>query len=78
MNYKYHVRIDLQRIQSNVLAFEKATSPSFRSATWLLSVGFTPDPRTPAPADAWLADRECLSRLHRTEILAATPAGSRS
>ena len=69
MGETYRVRIDIGRIQSNLFHYEggRLTVPEIRG--WLKSVGFVPDD----DGFCWLADRECLSRLLRTEIIEATP-----
>jgi hypothetical protein len=61
---RFRVRIDLDRIQSNVLAYEGGRLSELQIRNWLRSVGFTPH------ADGtWVGDQDCLDRLHRTEIL---------
>jgi hypothetical protein len=65
---KFRVRIDLDRIQANVLAFEGGQLSELQIRNWLRSVGFTPHSN-----GTWLADQDCLDRLHRTEILELTP-----
>ena len=67
----YRVRIDLARIQANVLALEGGRLSEWAIRNWLRSVGFTPDP----DGRTWLAGRDCLGRLHPTEIIGLTPAG---
>ena len=65
---KFRVRIDLDRIQANVLAYEGGRLSELQIRNWLRSVGFTPHSN-----GTWLAEQDCLDRLHRTEILELTP-----
>lgn len=69
MSDRYRVRIDLGRIQANLLAYEGGRLSELHIRNWLKSVGFTPD----ADGGTWLADRDCLDRLHDTEILELVP-----
>jgi hypothetical protein len=68
---RYRVRIDLGRIQSNLLAYEGGRLSELQVRSWLLSVGFTPEP----DGRTWLAERDCRARLYRTEIVELTRAG---
>lgn len=70
---RFRVRIDLERIQTNVLAFEGGRLSELQIRNWLRSVGFTPH-----GDGSWVADEDCLDRLHRTEILEVrrVPAGA--
>ena len=65
---KFRVRIDLGRIQANVLAYEGGRLSELQIRNWLRSVGFTPH-----GDGAWVADQDCIDRLHRSEILELTP-----
>jgi hypothetical protein len=65
---KFRVRIDLDRIQANVLAYEGGRLSELQIRNWLRSVGFTPH-----VDGTWVADQDCIDRLHRTEILELTP-----
>ena len=65
---KYRVKLDLRKIRSNVLSDEGGLLTPHQIRQWLLSVGFTPEPR-----GTWLADRSCLHRLKKDEIVKATP-----
>jgi hypothetical protein len=74
---RFHVRIDLARIQSNMLRDEGGKLSERQIRNWLISAGFTPDPDGPG----WTADREALRQLDRSELLETkpirrTPAGS--
>ena len=71
MAQRYRVRIDLQRIQSNVLAYEGGRLSELQVRNWLRSVGFTPEP----DGRSWVAEDDCLTRLHRTEIVGLTRLG---
>ena len=73
---KFRVRIDLDRIQANVLAYEGGRLSELQIRNWLRSVGFTPH-----GDGTWVADQDCLDRLHRTEILelsAISPSADRA
>ena len=61
---RFRVRIDLDRIQANVLAYEGGRLSELQIRNWLRSVGFTPN-----TDGTWVAEEDCLDRLHRTEIL---------
>ena len=61
---RFRVRIDLDRIQANVLAYEGGRLSELQIRNWLRSVGFSPN-----GDGTWVADEDCLDRLHRTEIL---------
>jgi hypothetical protein len=61
---RFRVRIDLDRIQANVLAYEGGRLSELQIRNWLRSVGFTPN-----TDGSWVAEEDCLDRLHRTEIL---------
>jgi hypothetical protein len=63
----YRVRIDVARIQANVLACEGGQLSELTVRNWLRSVGFKPEPCP--DGQTWLADAEGLRRLDRSEIL---------
>ena len=65
---KFRVRIDLDRIQANVLAYEGGRLSELQIRNWLRSVGFIPH-----VDGTWVADQDCIDRLHRTEILELIP-----
>ncbi len=71
MGDKYHVTIDLQRIQANLLKYEGGRLTELQIRNWLRSVGFTPD----HAGSGWTADSDCLSRLDRSEIVAMSRLG---
>ena len=63
----YRVTIDIQKIQSNVYKTEGGRLTELAVYNWLRSVGFRPEPG----GKTWLADREALSRLDKSEIVRA-------
>jgi hypothetical protein len=66
---RFHVRIDLARIQSNMLRDEGGKLSERQIRNWLISAGFTPDPDGPG----WTADRDALRQLDRSELLESKP-----
>jgi hypothetical protein len=66
---RYHVQIDLARIQSNMLRDEGGRLTERQIRNWLISAGFTPDD----DGIGWTADRDALRQLDRTELLEAKP-----
>lgn len=64
----YRVVIDVEQIRANLLRYEGGQLSELQIRNWLRSVGFKPD----NDGRTWLADRECLHRLHHTEILEKT------
>jgi hypothetical protein len=66
---RYHVRIDLARIQSNMLRDEGGRLTERQIRNWLISAGFTPDD----DGIGWTADRDALRQLDRSELLQAKP-----
>jgi hypothetical protein len=60
----YRVTIDIQKIQSNVYRTEGGRLSELAVHNWLCSVGFRPE----SGGKTWLADRESLDRLDRSEI----------
>jgi hypothetical protein len=66
---RFHVRIDVARIQANMLRDEGGKLTERQIRNWLISAGFTPDPDGPG----WTADRDALRQLDRSELLETTP-----
>ena len=63
----YRVTIDVPRIQANVFAAEGGRLTELAVRNWLRSVGFRPE----AGGATWIADRDSLSRLDKSEIVRA-------
>ena len=63
----YRVTIDIQKIQANVYKHEGGRLTELAVYNWLRSVGFRPE----QGRKTWLADRETLSRLDKSEIVRA-------
>ena len=60
----YRVNIDIAKIQSNVFAHEGGRLSETAVRNWLRSVGF----KAESGRTTWLADKETLSRLDKSEI----------
>lgn len=63
----FRVRIDVGRIQSNILSQEGGRLSEQNIRSYLRSVGFTP--AGDGASDTWLAHAENLHILHESEIL---------
>ena len=63
----FRVRIDVGKIQSNILSQEGGRLSEQTIRSYLRSVGFAP--AQDGQADTWLAHAENLHVLHESEIL---------